>query len=102
MINFTYADAILKIRPGAIFTIHKNDYSSLNWIDLDQFIPSEEEILAAIESMKKEYDDNQYQFKRSIEYPSIGDQLDALFHAGMFPEEMAQRIQAVKDKYPKP
>lgn len=35
-------------------------------------------------------------------YPSIGDQLDALFHAGVFPPEMAAQIQAVKDKYPKP
>jgi hypothetical protein len=38
---------------------------------------------------------------RRIMYPSIGDQLDALFHAGMFPADMAAKIQAVKDKYPK-
>jgi hypothetical protein len=39
-------------------------------------------------------------FRRN-EYPEIGDQLDALFHAGVFPAEMAAEIQAVKDKYPK-
>ena len=38
---------------------------------------------------------------RSYNYPNIGDQLDALFHAGVFPEDMAAQIQAVKDKYPK-
>ena len=38
---------------------------------------------------------------RRHEYPEIGDQLDALFHAGVFPAEMAAEIQAVKDKYPK-
>ena len=38
---------------------------------------------------------------RKSEYPSIGDQLDALFHAGVFPDDMAAQIQAVKDKYPK-
>jgi hypothetical protein len=38
---------------------------------------------------------------RAREYPAIGDQLDALFHAGVFPPEMAALIQAVKDKYPK-
>lgn len=43
----------------------------------------------------------QYQRDRRAEYPSIGDQLDALFHAGVFPEDMAATIQAVKDKYPK-
>lgn len=42
-----------------------------------------------------------YSDKRAAEYPSIGDQLDALFHAGVFPPEMAATIQAVKDKYPK-
>jgi len=43
----------------------------------------------------------EYQRLRVTEYPSIGDQLDALFKAGVFPEEMAAQIQAVKDKYPK-
>jgi len=38
---------------------------------------------------------------RKQEYPSIGDQLDALFHAGVFPTDMAEKIQAIKDKYPK-
>ena len=42
-----------------------------------------------------------YKYQRASEYPSIGDQLDALFHAGVFPAEMAAMIQAVKDKYPK-
>jgi hypothetical protein len=42
-----------------------------------------------------------YQRDRAAEYPAIGDQLDALFHAGVFPVDMAATIQAVKDKYPK-
>ena len=46
-------------------------------------------------------DPNQYKVKRAMEYPSIGDQLDALFHAGVFPSEMAAQIEAVKNKYPK-
>jgi hypothetical protein len=46
-------------------------------------------------------DPNAYKQKRVGEYPSIGDQLDALFRAGVFPAEMAAQIQAVKDKYPK-
>ena len=39
--------------------------------------------------------------KRISEYPPIGDQLDALFKAGAFPADMAAKIQAVKDKFPK-
>ena len=46
-------------------------------------------------------DPDAYKFSRASEYPAIGDQLDALFHAGVFPDDMAAQIQAVKDKYPK-
>ena len=42
-----------------------------------------------------------YQEKRAFKYPSIGDQLDALYHAGVFPTDMANAIKAIKDKYPK-
>lgn len=43
----------------------------------------------------------EWKLNRMAEYPSIGDQLDALFKAGAFPDNMAAKIQAVKDKYPK-
>ena len=46
-------------------------------------------------------DPEAYKHQRVSEYPPIGDQLDALFHAGVFPQEMADKIQAVKNKYPK-
>jgi hypothetical protein len=52
--------------------------------------------------LKAEYELTQYQRQRAPEYPAITDQLDALFHAGVFPPEMAEQIQAIKDKYPKP
>ena len=42
-----------------------------------------------------------YRALRQVEYPSIGDQLDALFHAGMLPRELTIQIQAIKAKYPK-
>lgn len=46
--------------------------------------------------------ESDYKRLRLAEYPSIGDQLDALFKAGAFPEEMSQMIADVKLKYPKP
>ena len=46
-------------------------------------------------------DPDAYKAQRASEYPTIGDQLDALYHAGVFPDDMAAQIQAVKDKYPK-
>ena len=39
---------------------------------------------------------------RKYTYPDIGDQLDALYHAGVFPADMAAKIKKVKDDNPKP
>lgn len=44
----------------------------------------------------------EYRKLRAMAYPAIGDQLDALFKAGVFPPEMARQIQAVKERYAKP
>jgi len=76
------------------YTIEKNGVVELVWKS-DQPQPTEAECEAA----KAEYDNLQYQ--RDRKYPPIGDQLDALFHAGVFPSDMAAQLQAVKDKYPK-
>lgn len=46
-------------------------------------------------------DSKAYVEQRVLEYPTIGDQLDALYHADAFPADMAAKIKAVKDKYPK-
>jgi len=54
-----------------------------------------------MEAVNAWVDPDQYKYDRAAEYPAIGDQLDALFHAGVFPADMAAAIQAVKDKYPK-
>ena len=43
-----------------------------------------------------------YRFERINNYPEIGDQLDALYHAGVFPKEMADKIKEVKEAHPKP
>ena len=45
---------------------------------------------------------NEYKPKRQAEYPSIGDQLDALWKGGDTAKAMLAQIQAVKTKYPKP
>jgi len=42
-----------------------------------------------------------YKSKRLSEYPSIGDQLDALWKGGDAAAEMLATIQAIKTKYPK-
>ena len=62
---------------------------------------NEELVTAEVSRLQAEYDAQTYARSRVQEYPPIGDQLDALFKAGVFPAEMAAAIQAVKDKYPK-
>ena len=58
--------------------------------------------VADCEAAHTQWANKEYQRTRAEAYPSIGDQLDALFHASVFPSEMASTLQAVKDKYPKP
>ena len=53
------------------------------------------------DAVQAKVDAEAYKSQRASEYPSIGDQLDALFHAGVFPTDMAAKIQAIKNKYPK-
>lgn len=43
-----------------------------------------------------------YQALRAAEYPSVGDQLDALWKGGNAADEMRAKVMAVKAKYPKP
>ena len=93
--------AISNLRPGASFKVG-DTYDTLVWLDTVQSKPTEAEVSAEVTRLKTSWTNSQYQRNRADEYPSIGDQLDALFHAGAFPADMAAKIQAVKDKHPKP
>ena len=71
-----------------------------------QLTPGEEKARDIEEAQAKldhdEYLKVKYKDDRKKAYPEIGDQLDALYHAGVFPKEMADKIKAVKDANPKP
>jgi hypothetical protein len=59
--------------------------------------------LAADKAAHRQAQDNlTYRFQRASEYPSIGDQLDALWKGGQDAQDMLARIQAVKQQFPKP
>lgn len=92
--------SILAINPKAEFTISAEDVKQIVWNKNTTPI-SEKDILAKQKELQEDYDAKEYQRKRISEYPSIGDQLDALYHGGVFPKEMADKIKSVKDKYPK-
>ena len=71
-----------------------------------QYTPEEEAEadaqVIADQKIRDEYAKVKYKDDRKMSYPDIGDQLDALYHAGVFPKEMADKIKAVKDANPKP
>lgn len=50
---------------------------------------------------KASFEQKTYAEKRQMEYPFIGDQLDALWKGGAEAEAMLEQIKAVKAKYPK-
>ena len=63
--------------------------------------PTEKEIEDKKAELKAQYDAEEYARTRQSLYPDIGDQLDALYHAGVFPTDMAAKIKKVKDDNPK-
>ena len=94
-------EALLSLRPGAQWSLSGDTYEGLNWFDENELSPpTEEEVQAEVKRLQAEYEYNQYQRDRASEYPSIQDQLDALYHQGY--DGWKASIDEVKNKYPKP
>ena len=94
----TKINAILSLVPKAEVVVRGEE---VEWHNPSVAPVTNAEIAAEVIRLQAEYDAKEYARKRAPEYPPIGDQLDALFKAGAFPADMAAKIQAVKDKYPK-
>jgi len=69
------------------------------------FTPEEETARDAEEKVfaeeQVELTRTRYKRQRKREYPTIGDQLDSLYHSGVFSADMTKQIKAIKDKFPK-
>lgn len=46
-------------------------------------------------------ENNSYKSKRRLEYPSLADQLDMIYHSGQGGDAFQKAIKTVKDKFPK-
>jgi hypothetical protein len=87
MINHSF---IYELYPSIVRIVDEVAYDSQdNVVDYDK---------AAVEAHAAS---KEYITKRAAEYPSIGDQLDALWKGGDAATEMLALVQAVKNKYPK-
>lgn len=93
--------AIISLYPNAQWMLNGDDYSGLEWMSDNVAKPTEAQLIAECDRLQAEYDAKEYQRKRAAEYPSIGDQLDALWKGGEAAAEMLAKVQAVKTKYPK-
>ena len=99
--------AVKKINPNAEVVVRGNDINTceIEWHNGTTPI-SKADIEAKMVEVQAEYDANQYQ--RDRVYPSIGDQLDMLWHSiDQNPKlkseyfEFYEAIKAVKVKHPK-
>ena len=109
----TITKALLELVPDAKWTLHSDTYAGLEWLDNNITKPTEQEVNEKLEELVTEaeelkaiaaaqYELVKYKDDRKRNYPSIGDQLDALWKGGDEAAEMLAKVQAVKTKYPKP
>ncbi len=62
---------------------------------------SESEIDAEVARLEAEYDALEYSRDRAVEYPSMADQLDYIYHNGIA-KWKSDMVKPVKDAHPKP
>ena len=91
-------NAIKAINPNAEVSINADDVKQITWHN-DTTPISEADILAKQAELQADYEAKEYQRNRASEYPSIGEQLDDIYHNGV--DAWKATIKAVKDKYPK-
>ena len=94
------AQSILAINSNAKFTVFDEDASAVVWLESTTPI-AEADILAKQKELVTAYDKVKYQRDRAEAYPSIGEQLDLIYHAGQGGDAFQAAIKAVKDKHPK-
>tara|TARA_B100000424_G_C22516408_1_gene296984 strand:- start:36 stop:338 length:303 start_codon:yes stop_codon:yes gene_type:complete len=94
-----YIDAIIALDPNAKCTLQDEDLSTLVWEDSNPNNITDKQITDKHAELMTEYNNKEYQRKRQLEYPSIVDQLDDIYHNGI--DGWKTTIKATKDKYPK-
>ena len=91
--------AILDLAPNAQVSVTNESLDSITWHDGNPNNITNDQIAAKQAELQADYDAKQYQRNRKLEYPSIEDQLDDMYHNGI--DGWKETIKAIKDKYPK-
>jgi predicted house-cleaning noncanonical NTP pyrophosphatase (MazG superfamily) len=92
----TKFEAILTINPNIILSQNGDEFIIHN----NEEMPSNAEIEAKIAELQAEYQANQYQRDRLLEYPSIQECIHAILDNDL--ESLQAKRAEVKAKYPKP
>ena len=93
-------NSIRAINSEAVVAVEENNVDKITWLESTTPI-SKADILAKQKELQTAYDNNKYQRDRAEVYPSIGEQLDLIYHAGQGGDAFQAAIKAVKDKHPK-
>ena len=110
MINSRIAKALLNLVPGMEFSVNADDYNQITVFSAHT-LPSEEEVAAEIAEIMLVEANHKYKDDRRSSYPTIGDQLDMLWHAidtgnwtaaKVKTTDFYTELKAVKDANPKP
>ena len=102
--------AIRKTQDGshAQVSISGEDINRITWHDGNPTNITNAQILAKQAELKADYDAKQYQRDRTVSpekggYPSIGDQMDMIYHDQVDgTTTFKDAIKAIKDAHPKP
>ena len=89
--------AILAIDANASCTVKNEDIDNIEW---NTTPIAKADIQAKQAELETAYDNLDYARKRALEYPTIVDQLDKIYHSGI--DAWKADIKEIKDKYPKP
>ena len=106
--TFILQDYLVQLHTGQWFGFNNLNGSDANKtyanlvIHSDDAKPTEADCNAGVAALQADWDGKAYARSRATEYPSIGDQLDMIYHNGDGGATFQAAIKAVKDKYPKP
>lgn len=99
------AEALMRLRPGAAWSLDGESYSGLRWLDPNTTAPTEQEVSAEIEVIRAELAATAYQRQRRPEYPGWEVLADALYWQSKGDDSKmvayVAACDAVKDRYPK-
>ena len=91
--------SIIALKSDAEVSVNGETVNDIIWHDGNPTNITNEQILAKQTELQTAYDNKEYQRNRELEYPSVKDQLDKIYHSGI--DEWKKVIKATKDKYPK-